>query len=75
MTTTLVEQMAAARLEWTSSQITSWYPRQDLLTQLRTSLQTQAAWVGNEAFGSQFRDDVELAVCAIRWRGPTGGWS
>lgn len=81
MTTTLVEEMAAARLEWTSTQIMSWYPRQDLLTQLRTSLKTQADWVGNEAFGSQVRDDVAtggmhdpLAWANRRLELPARGW-
>lgn len=81
MTTSLLQEMAAARLEWTSEQITSWYPRQELLTQWGTSLKTQADWVGDQGFGRQFRNDVAtggvhdpLAWANRRLDLPGGGW-
>lgn len=81
MTTTLLDEMAAARLPWISSQIASWYSGQVLLAQLHTSLRMQADWVGNEAFGRRFRDDVgtggvhdPLAWANQRLDLPDGGW-
>lgn len=81
MTTTLLDEMAAARLPWISSQLASWYSGQALLAQLHTSLRTQADWVGNEAFGRRFRDDVgtdgvhdPLAWANQRLDLADGGW-
>lgn len=81
MTTSLLEEMAVARLEWTSGPITSWYSTQDLLRQLVASLRTQADWVGDQGFGRQFRDDVgadgvtdPLAWANRRLDLPDGGW-
>lgn len=55
--TSHLDAMAAAHARWLSPRLADWCP--SLLTRSRDAMRAQAAWVGDEAFGTRFRDDVD----------------
>jgi L-amino acid N-acyltransferase YncA len=79
--TELLDAMVRARLPWVSGEIRAWYADARLTELLRSDLGPQAAMVGDESFGAQFRDNVGLDIGeAADWANrrvdlPDGGWA
>ena len=79
--TELLDAMVQARLPWVSGEIRSWYDDARLAELVRSDLGPQAAMVGDESFGAQFRANVGLDIGdASDWANrrvdhPDGGWA
>ncbi len=79
---TMLDEMTAARLPWTSDAVKAWYAQPDLLTQLRSSLETEASWVNDETHGRWYRDVANTGgeTSPLAWANrrldlPDGGWA
>jgi hypothetical protein len=80
--TELLDEMAEARLGWTSALLGSWYPGDQLRRQLRSGLAVEAGRTDDVAFGEGLRDGVgtggprdPLAWANRRLDLPDGGWA
>jgi len=78
----LLDQLVRARLDWVSPRIRSWYGDTRLAEQLATGLATEAERVGDEEFGTGFRDavDPDLEGDPLAWSNRRleldgGGWA
>ncbi|GAB3188087.1 GNAT family N-acetyltransferase [Nesterenkonia suensis] len=54
----LLDDLAAARADWTAWQLQDWYTQERLLAQLRIALEPDAERVADAAFGADVRDLV-----------------
>lgn len=54
----LLDEMVAGRAEWMGVRLDGWYSRVEQYAHWHSDLGQQAAWVGDQDFGSTFRDNV-----------------
>lgn len=57
--TSHLDAMAVAHTEWLSRLLTDWYPASSRLSRSRDAMRAQAEWIGDETFGTTFRNDVD----------------
>lgn len=67
---TLLDDLTAARLDWTSPALARWYSPADLDDRVRASMTTPASWVGDGEFGATFRDNIASVDDAGRYAVP-----
>jgi L-amino acid N-acyltransferase YncA len=64
----LLDDMVETRIEWTSALVRSWYDPAALAGQLRRGLTRESDRIGDEVFGTEFRDAVGVDVPApLAW--------
>jgi hypothetical protein len=80
--TNLLDDMAEARLAWTSALVASWYTPVELQRHLRGGLAVEAGRMEDAAFGAEFRDGVGIdrPDDPLDWANrrldlPDGGWA
>ena len=56
--TSLLDDMVAAHARWNAARLADWYPHGQRRARSRESMQGQAGWVADGAFGLAFRDNV-----------------
>ena len=78
----LLSDMVAARLTWVAPRLRDWYDDDRLARQLADGLTVEAARVGDETFGTEFRDKVGIDASddPLDWANrrvdlPAGGWA
>jgi L-amino acid N-acyltransferase YncA len=59
-----LDEVAAARLRWTSPILRAWYDEPALLAQLADAFAPELARVGDHDFGTSYRESVELDIDA-----------